>query len=123
MDILKPEYNILKVAGSSYGFKHSIETIERMRIARLGSRHSIETIERIRMANIGRKHSESTKLKLSANSQAHPLRAINNKTGEIKNFTSIGQAAKFIGIQYCSLYTYIRKNKFYRGKGYFITRI
>jgi hypothetical protein len=31
LDNLKPEYNILKVAGSSFGFKHSIETIERMR--------------------------------------------------------------------------------------------
>ena len=36
LDNLKLEYNTLKTAGSSYGFKHSIETIERMRIAKLG---------------------------------------------------------------------------------------
>jgi hypothetical protein len=47
---MKLEYNTLKVARSLYGFKHSMKTIERMRIV-----------------NIGRKHDEVTKLKLSAN--------------------------------------------------------
>ena len=67
LDILKPEYNILKIAGSLYGFKQRIDSIECTRIA-----------------NIGRKHDEATKLKLSANSQAYPTIAINNKTGEGK---------------------------------------
>src|ERR1700722_7317856 len=31
IDILKPEYNILPVAGSSFGFKHSLESKERIR--------------------------------------------------------------------------------------------
>lgn len=32
MDQLKPDYNILKTAGSFLGFKHSEETIARFRI-------------------------------------------------------------------------------------------
>ena len=31
LDLLKPEYNILKVAGSSLGFKHSPETIAKLK--------------------------------------------------------------------------------------------
>jgi hypothetical protein len=85
---LKPEYNILEIAGSP----------------------------------LGRKHTEVTKLKLSANSQAHPLRVINNKTGEIKLFTSIKQTAKILGIHYPSLSIYLRKNIFFIKKEYYITR-
>jgi hypothetical protein len=105
IDVLKPEYNILKFAGSLSGFKHSIDSIERTRIV-----------------NIGRKHDEATKLKLSANSQTHPITAINNKTGEVKLFTSIRQTAKFIGIHHSYLAKCLAKKKFYKGKGYYITK-
>lgn len=105
IDVLKPEYNILKIAGSLFGFKQNKDSIERTRIA-----------------NIGRKHDEATKLKLSANSQAHPITAINNKTGEIKLFTSIRQTASFIGINHSYLAKCLKTNKFYKGKGYYITK-
>jgi len=105
LDILKPEYNILKTAGSLYGFKQRIDSIERTR-----------------RANLGRKHDEATKLKLSANSQAHPITAINNKTGEIKLFTSIRQTAIFIGINHSYLSRCLAKKKFYIGKVYSITK-
>jgi hypothetical protein len=95
LDNLRPEYNILKVAGSSYGRKLSKKTIEKIRIANIECKHS----------------------------RAHPVTVINNKTGEIKLFTSIRQAAKFIGIDHSSITICLRKNKFYKGKGYFITRI
>jgi NUMOD1 domain len=105
LDILKPEYNILKTAGSLYGFKQSKDSIERSRIA-----------------NLGRKHDEATKLKLSANSRAHPITAINNKTGEIKLFTSIRQTATFIGISHSYLSKCLITKKFYIRKGYYITK-
>jgi len=83
-DQLKPEYNILKVAGSSFGFKHSEVTIKLMRAAKLGS-----------------KHSEFTKFKIAANNaKAKPVIVTNNKTGEVKSFISIRKAAKFVGIHY-----------------------
>ena len=34
IDILSPEYNILKLAGSLFGYKHTIESIEKMSPAR-----------------------------------------------------------------------------------------
>lgn len=36
MDLLKPEYNGLTVAGSRLGFKHSEATKELFRLSRLG---------------------------------------------------------------------------------------
>lgn len=31
MDLLKPEYNIVKIAGSTLGYKHTSESLEKMR--------------------------------------------------------------------------------------------
>jgi hypothetical protein len=31
IDLYKPKYNILKIAGSSSGFRHSIETIDKLK--------------------------------------------------------------------------------------------
>lgn len=39
LDELKPEYNILKTAENSKGFKHSTESIETMRQKALGRKH------------------------------------------------------------------------------------
>jgi hypothetical protein len=105
LDNMKPEYNILKFARSLNGFKHSIKTIERMR-----------------MVNIGRKHDEATKLKLSANLQAHPITVINNKTSEVKLFTSIRQTAKFISMNHTYLAKCLKINKFYKGRGYYVVK-
>ncbi len=39
LDFHKPQYNILKLAGSSQGFKHSPETIARLKISHAGKLH------------------------------------------------------------------------------------
>lgn len=31
IDFYKPKYNILKIAGSSFGFQHSVETINKLK--------------------------------------------------------------------------------------------
>lgn len=54
IDLLKPEYNILKVAGSTLGFKHSEETKAKMSISNTGKNNPL----------FGRKHSNETKLKI-----------------------------------------------------------
>jgi len=47
IDILKPEYNILKVAGSMLGFKHSEATKAKMKNSKLGKKHTYETRQKI----------------------------------------------------------------------------
>ena len=81
IDLLKPEYNILQVAGSLFGYKHNIESIEKMseiaknrseetitklREAASGKtyKHTEETIKKISESMLGRKHSDDTKKKL-----------------------------------------------------------
>src|SRR5580704_1475195 len=67
IDNLNPRYNILKVAGSLTGFKHSEETIDSMRLSKLG-----------------RNSTEEAKLNIAAsNTQAYFVIVTNNSTGEI----------------------------------------
>lgn len=89
IDLLKPKYNILKVAGSPLGYKHTQGAIAKISLTSLGREHSEETKAIIREANIGRtvsddirseisssklkanfKHSESAKLKIGESALA-----------------------------------------------------
>lgn len=98
LDAIKPEYNILKPAGSLLGFKHSEAAIELMRAA-----------------NIGRTHTLEAKLKMAANNiQAQPVTVTDSKTGEIKEFTSIRKAAGFgfIGVNHTYLARCLQKKNY-----------
>lgn len=61
IDLLKPEYNILKIAGSSLGYKHTEENLAKMSEANKkrekhpmsGKQHSNETIAKISNSKIG----------------------------------------------------------------------
>jgi len=54
LDLLQPEYNILKIAGSRLGSKHSVETKKKMSVSRLGEGNTF----------FGKFHSNETKAKL-----------------------------------------------------------
>lgn len=40
IDFFKPRYNVLKVAGSPLGYKHTPEALEKLRISGLNRKHS-----------------------------------------------------------------------------------
>jgi len=61
IDTLEPEYNILKVAGNSLGYRHSEESLVKMSEALKGRTFSAETIVKFS----GRTHSEETKALIS----------------------------------------------------------
>lgn len=93
-DLLKPEYNVLKIAGSSLGYKHRDETIERMKSA-----HLID--EKVRnnkiKARLGFKVSEETRLRNSAVATALigiPVVVRNINTGEETEYINLTEAAK-----------------------------
>lgn len=46
------------------GTKHTLETLEIMRLVHTGVKQSVETIEKRRLKQFGRKHKPSTKLKM-----------------------------------------------------------
>jgi len=115
LNILKPEYNILQIAGSSLGFKHSEKTLNFYRNEREVSN---ETRKNLSLAATGRilskedkdiisdkrsgiKLSEETKLKISG--AAISLRGIavvvkNINTQEETEYLSLTEAAKAIGV-------------------------
>ena len=53
MNFFQPKYNILKVAGSPLGYKHTAEALEKLRLLGIGRKHSEDTKAKIREANIG----------------------------------------------------------------------
>ena len=53
IDLLKPKYNVLKVAGSPLGYKHTLEAIEKLRILGTGRKLSEEAIAKVRAARLG----------------------------------------------------------------------
>ena len=87
IDLLVPEYNILKIAGSSLGFKHSDVAKAKISLAKLGEKHHFfgiiiiikhteEHIAKIRASTIayllGRSPSEETRKR--QNLWVHQLR-------------------------------------------------
>jgi hypothetical protein len=106
LDLLEPEYNILKTAGSLKGFIHSEATIELMRAAKLGNSRS-----------------DAAKLTIAAgNVQAQCVLVINNKTGENIEFTSIRKAAEHIGLHHSYIAKSLKTNNTYIGKDYTIVK-
>ena len=71
LDLLKPEYIILKTAGSSLGFKHTKETLAHIAAAKLGNtarrgkNHTLEARMKIAAARKGKNLSNETKALLS----------------------------------------------------------
>jgi group I intron endonuclease len=66
IDLLKPEYNILKIAGSRFGSIHTKETRAKMSSTKAGRKLSEETRAKISSAIVGKKHSDETRAKISS---------------------------------------------------------
>jgi len=97
-DLLQPEYNILKIAGSSLGYKHREDTIELMKTL-----HLID--EEVRnnkiKARLGVKVSDETKAKISAaTTQRVGISVLvkNINTGEETIYINLTEAAKALEV-------------------------
>lgn len=78
-DLLKPKYNILKIAGSSIEFKYTRITKNNMSINNTKEKHPF----------YGKEHNESSKIKMSLSSKsALGVKIICVKTGTINYFNS-----------------------------------
>ena len=82
IDNLKPSYNILKIAGSSLGLKHSEETKQILSEKSTGRRHSEETLRKISDNNFKSKNVIIKDI----------------KTGLDTKFSTITKASEFMGI-------------------------
>ena len=132
IDLLEPEYNILKVAESTLGFKHLEATKVRISINNtgmnnplIGKKHSYETRKKIGESiklNITPKViTTETRLKIS--SRSHGVKVfdkLNNFVNEFSTITSATSAAKHFDVVPESIVSYyIKSDRLYKGKYYF----
>jgi len=126
IDKLKPEYNILKIAGSSLGFKHSESTLGLFKIRKLdeegrknlslaatGRILTHEEREKISKARKGIVISEVTKKKISLATiklRGISVIVIDTRTGEKLFFTNLTEAANFLGVSRTAISKSIKTN-------------
>lgn len=132
IDLLKPEYNILIKAGSSYGYKHTQETLNKFK-ARITSEEtranlsksakgrvlSEEARAKISVARKGIKLSEVTRGKLSAiSTKTHGLAVVvsNAKTGEIREYLTLSEAALALDVSRTTIKNNIKSGKILKDK-------
>jgi group I intron endonuclease len=109
IDNIKPEYNILRVAGCTLGYKHTEEAKLKIFLKKLGKKLDLDVKRRISSSLkisklVGHKHTLKTKLKLSiiaSNRKFDPNKGLSISikdinTGIIKVYKSVREAAKYL---------------------------
>jgi len=107
MDLLNPEYNILKKAASSLGYKHSEETLAKMRARAAGP----ENLKKLKVLNASKAQKERTKifnsslehrehLKRIQLANSHSVVILDTLNNETTVFSSIRGAALSIGTSF-----------------------
>lgn len=108
LDLLKPKYNILTIAGSSLGYKHTEATIAKFK----ARRHTLETIAKFK-AKI---FDEETRAKISARKGSKVL-VYDLSTQNNFEYNSIRKAAEGLNapnstIRYCALQNKLYKDRY-----------
>ena len=98
IDLYKPKYNILKIAGSSQGFKHSPETIANLKKLHAGKLHP----------RFNTKASEQQKLLTGLGGTKITMRSAN---GEVLSFPSINATRHHFRIRFTTISLNINQNK------------
>jgi group I intron endonuclease len=111
MDLFKPEYNILKIAGSSTGFKHSPETLLKFKNRKLNP----EALANLKRSKAGLAPSSPLRKINHMLATGHVTTVINNKDNVVKVYESIRAAAKDIGVSRQTLSKYVNKDKLLKG--------
>lgn len=120
LDLLKPEYNILKKAGSSLGYKHTEETRAKMSASQSARMFSDEHIARSRKHMIKFNSTPEQKLKareymLNLNEKKGiTVEVLDLETDSITTYTSIRKAAEALNCAKNAL-LYLDKEKLDKG--------
>lgn len=115
-DKFSPEYNILKVAGSPLGYRHSEAAKKLISIASKGRKVTESSRNLKRDALLGKKFDKEHLEKLSLSNQLRQSILLTNiETGEINEFSSMTDAGLYLGISRVSVRNYLSKNLSYKG--------
>lgn len=124
LDLLKPKYNILKIAGNRLGFKHSEATKDKMRGINnhfFGKTHTDKTRQMIGLSlrSIIRTNNKpkvlklETKLKLSLRTRGVSVKVFDKSNNLIEQFPTMTSAAKYYGIHRRTIGSYLDKDRYY----------
>jgi group I intron endonuclease len=130
LDKLQPEYNLLKKAGSAFGFKHSLLSRKRMSEAALGRFVSQEARLNRSEALSGRslsestkekirnyKHTEEAKLRISlGNPRTRPVQIIDSHTKDTTTFSIMTLDAAHLKTTTATIGSYIKTQKLYKDR-------
>ncbi len=122
LDIFKPEYNILKIAGSNLGYKHSVASLKLMSIASKSRNESEDFLKSKREAMLGRELSKWVLDNMARNNPfSQPVVVSNIQTGDSQQFTSMARAALYLGVHMTTVKRYLNYSK--PCNGYMITKV
>lgn len=116
-NLLKPEYNILKTAGSRLGIKHSAETLLKFKNRKL----SPEALANLKKSKEGVIPTSALRKTNHLLATGHITRVVNKQNNSVKIYDSIRAAARDLGVKHSTLLYYIDTSKLYKGI-YIITR-
>jgi group I intron endonuclease len=118
LDLLSPEYNICRTAGSRLGRNHSSETKRIMSEARLGISLSKDTRRRMSAAKLGISLSEDTRRRMSAarkvsgaGSPCVQLEVLDLETDIKTIYDSMSEVSRALGICRASISKYLSRNQ------------
>ena len=131
IDLLSPEYNILKFAYSMLGFRHSPENLEKFKLKIISPEHkeilslvhkgklvSQETRNKLAVATANYKKNNPLSPEALANIKAKSLEregvsvtVLNTQTNEVREFTSQTEAGEFLGVTRQAIYNAIKRGK------------
>jgi group I intron endonuclease len=111
-DLFKPEYNILKNAGSSFGFKHSAETLANMRKRKLSEEHRAKISEALK----GENHPKG------AGKPSQQIEVFDIKNNTTISYDSMNAAAKALNLLQAVISIYLKNNQEKAYKGRYIFR-
>jgi group I intron endonuclease len=106
MNLLNPEYNILKIAGSRLGFKHSPETLLKLR----NRKFTAEALANIRKSII-RITSEKLLNNDPISRTGHCVTILNSNNNSIIKHKSIRSAARDLGVSHSTVIDCIKNNR------------
>lgn len=118
LDLLKPEYNILKVAGSPLGYKHNDKALAKMRNRKLSEEQLANLREHLAKHNASpeqRQKSGERIRKLNA-TKGFAVEVINIETHETIEYDSIRLTAKGLNSNKTTISNYIQNQKLFGGK-------
>jgi hypothetical protein len=105
LDTLKPEYNLLKIAASRTGQRHSQETLDKMS-------KSQKAIDRLGVNNpmFGKKHPKEGREKFGAH-KAQKIEVLDILTNEKTVYNSMSDAAKALNSTRAAITAFFSKNQ------------